>query len=90
MTFFQGLIAVSTYLVIAFLFMQGHILLGAVTVVAYTFAFSAVALLPLAILLDGYYGAFYTVPVLSICAIGWYLVSETLRSAVNIVQSEHE
>jgi hypothetical protein len=70
--------------------MQGHILLGAITVVLYTFAFSAVALLPLAIVLDGYYGAFYAAPVLSICAIGWYLLSETLRSAVNIVQSEHE
>ena len=70
--------------------MQGHILLGVVMVVVFTYAFSAVALMPLAIALDGYYGAFYTVPVLSICAISWYLLSEMLRSAMNIVQSEHE
>jgi hypothetical protein len=90
MTFFQGFIAISLYLVIIFSFMQSYILLGLATVVIYTFKFSAVALLPLAILLDGYYGAFYVVPVFSISAIVWYILSETLRSAMNIVQSEHE
>jgi len=90
MTFIQGLFAVCLYLAIIFLFMQGNILLGTVAVVIYSLAFSAVALIPLAILLDGYFGAFYSVPVLSICAILWYLLSETLRLAMNIVQSDHE
>jgi hypothetical protein len=90
MTFFQGCLAICLYLTIIFSFMQSHILLGVTAVLLYTLKFSAVALLPLAILLDGYYGAFHTVPVFSIAAIGWYLLSEILRSAMNIVQSSHE
>jgi hypothetical protein len=90
MTFFQGCVAVGLYLGIIFLFMQSYILLGGAAVLVYTLKFSAATLLPLAIVLDGYYGAFHTVPVFSVCAIGWYLLSETLRSTVNIVQSEHE
>jgi hypothetical protein len=90
MTFYQGFTAVSLYLVIIFLFMQGYLLLGVMAVAMYTFVFSAAALLPLAILLDGYYGAFYSVPMFSISAIGWYLLSEGLRSSMTIVQSSHE
>lgn len=70
--------------------MQSHFLLGVAVVAIFTLKFSAVALLPLAILLDGYYGAFHVIPVFSISAIGWYIVSDILRSAMNIVQSEYE
>jgi hypothetical protein len=90
MTFFQGCIAISLYLTSLFLFMQGHIALGIVAVVLYTFKFGAATLLPLAVLLDGYFGAFHHVPVFSLAAIGWYIFSEHLRLAMNIVQSEHE
>jgi len=90
MTFSQGFLALGLYLVIIFSVMQSQILIGIVTVVLYTFKFSATALLPLAIILDGYYGAFYTVPVFSIGIIIWYVVSEIFRSAMNIVQSNNE
>jgi hypothetical protein len=90
MTFFQIFTAMSLYLVIIFSVMQSNILLGTIAVVIYTVKFSAMALIPLAIVIDGYYGAFYTVPVFSISAIGWYLLSEVLRSRMNIVQSKYE
>lgn len=90
MTFFRGFLAFSLYLVIIFSFMQNHILLGLFAVVIYTFTFSAVLLIPLAILLDGYYGAFYTLPVFSLATILLYLLSEIIRVTLNIVQSEHE
>jgi hypothetical protein len=90
MTIFQAFLAFSLYIVIIFSFMQSHILLGVGAVLLYTLKFSASALLPMAILLDGYYGAFHSVPVFSVCAIGWYLLSEMFRSATNIVQSRYE
>lgn len=90
MTFFRGFLALSLYLVIIFSFMQNHIWLGLFAAMIYTFTFSAVLLLPLAILLDGYYGAFHTLPVFSLATILLYLLSEIIRFTLNIVQSEHE
>ena len=90
MTFFHGFLAVILYLSILFSVMQNLIILGIVATVWFTIGFGALALLPLAILLDGYYGAFYSVPLFSISAIGWYVLSELLRTRMNIVQSEYE
>lgn len=90
MTFIQGCIAIILYLLSLFAFLQGHIILGAIAVVLYSIKFGAVTVLPMAVLLDGYFGAFHQVPIFSLIAIGWYLLSELLRSVMNIVQSEHE
>lgn len=90
MTITQGLIAVILYLLIILAAMQSHLLLGLLATGLFTFRYGAVALLPLAVLLDGYYGAFFTVPLFSIAAIVWYVLSEVLRVRMNIVQSEYE
>lgn len=90
MTFTQGFIATAWYLLIVFAVMQNVVWLGVVAIVWFTLRFGAVSLLPLAILLDGYYGAFFSVPVLSISAIVWYVASELFRVRSNIVQSKYE
>jgi hypothetical protein len=86
----HGLLAVVLYLVIIFSVMQSAVLLGVVAIAAFTVRFSAVSLIPLAIALDGYYGAFYEVPALSIASVVWYILSEIIRARVNIVQSKYE
>jgi hypothetical protein len=86
----HGLLAVVLYLIILFSIMQSAVLLGIVAIAAFTVRFSAVALIPLAIALDGYYGAFYEVPALSIASVLWYILSEVIRARVNIVQSKYE
>jgi len=86
----HGLLAVVLYLIILFSIMQSAVLLGIVAIAAFTVRYSAVALIPLAIALDGYYGAFYGVPALSIASVLWYILSEVIRARVNIVQSKYE
>lgn len=90
MTFIKGSLAILLYLIIIFSAMQSHVLLGVVAVVVFTLTYSGIALLPLAILLDGYYGSFFTVPWFSVAAIAWYLLSEIIRVRLSIVQSEYE
>lgn len=51
-------------------------------VLIFSLQFGALALIPVAILIDGYFGNFYGLPYLSILAIGWYLGIEYLRQKV--------
>lgn len=67
--------------------MQSLLVLGVAATIIFTLKYSGVALIPLAIVLDGYYGAFFTLPLLSIAAVGWYVVSEVIRVRMSIVQS---
>lgn len=48
-------------------------------VLVYSFWYNAITLIPLAILVDGYFGNFYTVPVLSMMVVVWYVIVEFLR-----------
>jgi hypothetical protein len=86
----RGLAAVVLYLIIIISVMQSYVLIGLVTTVFFTFRYGAVSLIPLAILLDGYYGSFYEFPVLSMVTIIWYLFSEILTARLSVVQSKHE
>lgn len=70
--------------------MQSLVILGVISAVVFTVKYSGIALLPLAILLDGYYGAFYSVPLFSLATIGWYILSELLLSRMSVVQSKYE
>lgn len=45
----------------------------------FSFRVSAVWLIPAAFLIDGYFAAFYTVPVLTVVSIIWFLLSELIR-----------
>lgn len=58
------------------------ILLG----VTFTFYFGAAWLIPLAMAVDAYYGAFGTIPMLSIISICWYVMFELLRPHMHILK----
>ena len=90
MTLANGFLAAALYLIITFSIMQSAVLLSMVAIAAFTVRYSAVSLIPLAVFLDGYYGAFYEVPALSIASLVWYVLSEIIRARVNIVQSQYE
>ncbi len=53
--------------------------------VTFTFYFGAVWLIPLAMAVDAYYGAFGSIPVLSIISIFWYTGFELLRPHMRIL-----
>lgn len=53
--------------------------------VAFVYFFSAWPLFFLALLIDSYYGAFFSIPYLTIASIVLYVVSELIRSKVRIM-----
>ena len=65
--------------------MQNLLLFTCMLAVVFTFRFGAVWLLPLAFLLDAYFGAFATAPVFSLVAVCWYVVFELLRPYMRMV-----
>lgn len=76
MRFFTGIIL---YLCIIFSFLQNVVFLTVVAVVLFSVRYGAVMLIPVAILIDGYFGNFYGVPLLSIGSIVWYMLIEYMR-----------
>jgi hypothetical protein len=67
------------YFFIAVLIVQNHLLLAFFLVLLFTFRRGAVLLIPLAFVIDGYFGAFATVPAITMSAIAWYMVSAIVR-----------
>jgi len=67
------------YFFIALMLVQNHLIVAFLAVGIFTFRVGAVWLLPLAFLIDGYFGAFYHVPVISLCAIVWFFATEFIR-----------
>ena len=72
-------INIVLYIFVALLILQNHLLLAGVVVLVFTFRCGALWLLPLAFLLDGYFGTFSAVPLISISACAWYVISEFVR-----------
>ncbi len=70
---------VILYILIAFLIIQNQLLLAFLAVLLFTYYRSALWLIPLGFLIDGYFSAFFAVPVFSIASILWYVVSEFLK-----------
>ena len=58
--------------------------LTALFAIVFTYYFGASWLLVIAILLDGYFNAFTTIPVFSLVALGWYIFSELARSRMRV------
>ena len=74
-TFINIILYIST----ALLVLQNHLLLAAALAVIFTFRVNAVWLIVLSVAIDGYFGAFYSLPLFSLVSIFWYVVSEYLR-----------
>lgn len=76
----------TLFISITFLLLQNQLLLAFVAVCIFSYRVSAAWLLPLAILIDGYFGAFSNVPVLSLSFLLWYILSEFIKPRL-LVQS---
>jgi len=74
-------------LTILFALLQGWLLVATAALLLFSAFGPTAILIPLAVLVDGYFGNFTSVPGLSIVAVGWYLLSEYLRPRmISIVQ----
>lgn len=82
--------AILLYVIIAVSIMQNWLVLSVLSVVFFSFRYNAAFLIPLAILIDGYYGNFYSIPYLSFFSVGWFLVVEYLRPKINFLSHNYE
>jgi len=83
----ESIVGVLLFLLILFAVLQNALFLAAAAVSFFSIKYSAYPLIPLAIMLDAYFGAFYTVPILSICAVVWATGVELIRPRLFVVQS---
>lgn len=81
-------INIFLYAAVALLVVQNLLLWAAVCALLFTFRAGGIWMIPLGIFIDGYFGAFYAVPIFSIVAIVGYVVSEYLRPLL-IMQSKN-
>tara|TARA_B100000508_G_C11459232_1_gene278341 strand:+ start:743 stop:997 length:255 start_codon:yes stop_codon:yes gene_type:complete len=72
-------LATTMYILTVLSFMQNWFLLAVFVVLVFSLRYSALIFIPTAVVLDGYYGLFHTIPILSICAVVWYIAIEFLR-----------
>lgn len=70
----QFFISCVLYLGVAISILQNWLLLAFVLLVWFSLRHGAVLFIPLAIMIDGYFGNFYSLPLLSFISVWWYLV----------------
>ena len=73
------LLDILIYFLIAVMVVQNHLLIAFLLVLVFTFRQGAVLLIPLAFVIDGYFGAFQTIPIITLFTISWYVISEFVR-----------
>lgn len=78
------------YFLIALMVIENQLIIAAMLVAWFTFRVGAVWLLPLAFLLDGYFGAFTEIPYISIIACVWYVLSEYIRPRLIVQSNSYE
>jgi hypothetical protein len=76
MRFFTG---TGLYFLIALTIVQNWLWVAALCVLVFSYQFGATLVIPLAFLIDGYFGNFSGVPYLSIFSVFWYLLVEYIR-----------
>jgi len=78
------------YTAITIAVFQNWLWFAALLILVFSLRFGAVTLIPLAILIDGYFGNFYGLPHLSLMAICWYVFIEYIRPRIldlNVVRN---
>lgn len=73
------------YILISLAIFQNFIFLACLFVLFFTFKFGAAYLLPLALFIDGYYGAFYNIPYFSMLMLVWFGLSELVRIRLRVM-----
>ena len=75
-------LALSLFTLIIFSLLHNVLWLSAIATVLFSLRFGATALVPLAIVIDGYFGNFHSVPYLSLFSIVWYSLVEYIRPTI--------
>jgi hypothetical protein len=73
---------VILFLLIIFSLLQNWLWLGFLLVVVFSIWYKPVYLIPLAILVDGYFGSFHFIPVFSLLSVLWYVLVEGVRPRI--------
>lgn len=82
--------AIVIYLILTVAILQSWWVLVGACFLLFSWWSNTVFLIPLAVLLDGYFGNFHHVPVFSLLAVGWYLVVESIKPRLRAMgQSLH-
>ncbi|MCA9367381.1 hypothetical protein KC887_03930 [Candidatus Kaiserbacteria bacterium] len=81
---FLGFIIGWCLILIAFL--QQWVWLAIGVTLLFSIRYQTHALLLIGLLLDGYFGAFYHVPVFSLLALSWFVLFESFRDRLNVSQ----
>lgn len=74
------------YTVAVFAFLHNWLLIAFMATVVCSMQYGALAFIPAAIIIDGYFGNYYHIPYLSIAAVAWFVIIEYVRprlSALN-------
>lgn len=79
------IVPIFLYFLIAISIVQNHFLLAGTLILIFSYKYSAAVLIPLAIVIDGYFGNFYTIPWLSFFSIVYYLLVDFLRPRIKKV-----
>lgn len=72
-------LTIILYIGILFSVLQNLLFIAVPLAILFTLRASALWLVALAFLIDGYFGAFYGVPYFTLCAFGWFIISEFLK-----------
>lgn len=75
-------LAIGLYVIVILSFLQNWFFVMLVGLLAFSFWFGAAALIPAAIIIDGYFGNFYEFPYLSVYSVGWFVLVEYVRPKV--------
>lgn len=67
------------WLLTSILIVQNQLVLACLSALLFTYYRSAVWLIPLGFFIDGYFDAFFSVPVYTIVSILWYIISESIK-----------
>lgn len=87
MNFFLNIIL---FVLIALLVVHNFLLLALFVTALFSYRAGAVWLLPLAFAIDGYFGAFHALPLFSMFAAGWYVLTEFIRPQLMLQRNSYE
>jgi hypothetical protein len=78
------------YIGILLSLMQNHYYIAAILIFVFTMRANAGWLIVIALLVDGFYGAFYASPNITLLAVFWYILSESLKPRVFAFKGTYE
>jgi hypothetical protein len=79
MKFYWG---IAIYLGMVYTFLQGVVWLSFLLLAVYSLLYGAGLVIPVAILIDGYFGNFYSIPYLSLISVWWYILVDYVRPRI--------